>query len=60
MGEWDGFPITSDLVVEGHRAVEAAIEIGINHFDLADIYTRGKAEHVLGRVLSETPGLHLA
>lgn len=56
-GEWDGLPITSDLVVEGHRAVEAAIEIGINHFDLADIYTRGKAEHVLGRVLSETPGL---
>ncbi len=23
-GEWDGLPITSDLVVEGHRAVEAA------------------------------------
>ena len=52
-GEWDGLPITDDLVLEGHQAVEAALEIGINHYDLADIYTRGKAEHVFGRILSE-------
>ncbi|NUU78944.1 aldo/keto reductase [Paenibacillus xylanilyticus] len=56
-GEWDGLPITDDLVLEGHHAVEAALEIGINHYDLADIYTRGKAEHVFGRILSERHGL---
>ncbi|MFS0868905.1 aldo/keto reductase [Paenibacillus xylanilyticus] len=56
-GEWDGLPITDDLVLEGHQAVEAALEIGINHYDLADIYTRGKAEHVFGRILSERQGL---
>ncbi|MGF9696378.1 aldo/keto reductase [Paenibacillus sp. MABNR03] len=56
-GEWDGLPITDDLVLEGHHAVEAALEIGINHYDLADIYTRGKAEHVFGRILSERQGL---
>ncbi|KAA8786766.1 putative oxidoreductase [Paenibacillus sp. 4624] len=56
-GDWDGAPITEDLVVEGRQAVEAALEIGINHFDLADIYTRGKAEHVFGRILSERHGL---
>ncbi|MBU5351967.1 aldo/keto reductase [Paenibacillus barcinonensis] len=56
-GAWDGQPITNDLVVEGRQAVETALEIGIHHFDLADIYTRGKAEHVFGRVLSEIGGL---
>lgn len=56
-GDWDGQPITDDLVVEGRQAVEAALEIGIRHFDLADIYTRGKAEHVFGRVLSDIQGL---
>lgn len=55
-GAWDGQPITNDLVVEGRQAVETALEIGIHHFDLADIYTRGKAEHVFGRVLSEIGG----
>ncbi|MGC5772378.1 aldo/keto reductase [Paenibacillus pabuli] len=56
-GDWDGLPITEDLVLEGHKAVEAALEIGVNHYDLADIYTRGKAEHVMGRVLTERKGL---
>ncbi|MDR6724336.1 putative oxidoreductase [Paenibacillus amylolyticus] len=56
-GEWDGLPITDNLVYEGHQAVEAALEIGINHYDLADIYTRGKAEHVFGRILAESAGL---
>lgn len=56
-GDWDGLPITNDLVYEGHQAVEAALEIGINHYDLADIYTRGKAEHVFGRILLERKGL---
>ncbi|WP_405156987.1 aldo/keto reductase family oxidoreductase [Paenibacillus sp. FSL K6-0108] len=56
-GDWDVLPITEDLVMEGRKAVEAALEIGINHYDLADIYTRGKAEYVLGRVLSEQKSL---
>ncbi|MGO4530132.1 aldo/keto reductase family oxidoreductase [Paenibacillus sp. 2TAF8] len=52
-GDWDGQPITEDLVVEGRQAVESALEIGITHYDLADIYTRGKAEQVFGLILSD-------
>lgn len=38
-------------------AVMAAVEAGINFFDLADIYCRGRAESALGQVLHEQPAL---
>ncbi len=57
-GNWDsGSAITADHVKEAHAAVDAALSIGINFFDHADIYTRGKAEKVFGQVLKERPGL---
>lgn len=56
-GEWDREPVTAAQIREGHEAVEAALSIGINMFDLADIYTRGKAEKVFGTVLRERPEL---
>ncbi|MFC5652964.1 aldo/keto reductase family oxidoreductase [Paenibacillus solisilvae] len=56
-GGWDQTPITADHLKEGHAALDAALEIGINMFDHADIYTRGKAEQVFGQVLKERPGL---
>jgi aryl-alcohol dehydrogenase-like predicted oxidoreductase len=34
--------------------VEAALEVGINTFDTADVYAEGKAEEVLGRTLKGT------
>ncbi|AIQ10897.1 aldo/keto reductase [Paenibacillus durus] len=56
-GGWDREAITKEQIKEGHEAVEAALSIGINMFDHADIYTRGKAEQVFGTVLKERPEL---
>lgn len=41
----------------GRQAVLAAFECGYTLFDLADIYSEGKAERAFGRVLKETPTL---
>lgn len=56
-GGWDDAPIEPEHVKQAQEAVEAAIEVGINMFDHADIYRRGKAEQVFGQVLKEQPGL---
>lgn len=56
-GDWDQSPLTAVHYKEGHEAVDAALEIGINMFDHADIYTYGKAERVFGKVLQERPEL---
>jgi predicted oxidoreductase len=42
---------------KGKKAVLAAIEAGINHFDHADIYGDGKCEELFGEVLRESPSL---
>ncbi|UHA75760.1 aldo/keto reductase [Paenibacillus sp. 481] len=54
-GSWNHDPVTAEHVVQAHHAVEAALSIGINMFDHADIYTKGKAEEVFGRLLKERP-----
>lgn len=56
-GGWNHNPITEADVKEAHGAVEAALSVGINMFDLADIYTFGKSESVFGQVLKERPEL---
>ncbi|MFC4776308.1 aldo/keto reductase family oxidoreductase [Paenibacillus sp. GCM10023252] len=56
-GGWDESPITADHLKQGREVVDAALSIGINMFDHADIYTRGKAEKVFGQVLKDSPGL---
>ncbi|MBB3108758.1 putative oxidoreductase [Paenibacillus phyllosphaerae] len=57
-GNWDAAtPLTDEHYREGHAAVDAALEIGIQMFDHADIYTRGKAERVFGQILKDRPGL---
>jgi len=56
-GSWDQSPLTAEHYKHGHEAVEAALEIGINMFDHADIYAAGKAERVFGQVLKDRPGL---
>ncbi len=56
-GGWDHEPVTAENIKQGHEAVEAALSIGINFFDHADIYTRGKAEKVFGQILKDRPGL---
>lgn len=56
-GGWDHEPLTAENIRQGHDAVEAALSIGINFFDHADIYTRGKAEKVFGQIFKDRPGL---
>ncbi|WP_219839210.1 aldo/keto reductase family oxidoreductase [Paenibacillus sp. R14(2021)] len=57
-GDWNAkSPITAEHYKEGHEALDAALEIGINMYDHADIYTRGKAERVFGQLLKERPSL---
>ncbi|WP_046225673.1 aldo/keto reductase [Paenibacillus dauci] len=56
-GGWDQTPFTEEHVKEAEAAVDAALSIGITLFDHADIYTRGKAEQVFGRVLNNRPEL---
>lgn len=50
-------PITEEVILEAERAVDAALSIGINMFDHANIYARGKAEATFGEVLKRRPGL---
>ncbi|QJD87537.1 aldo/keto reductase [Cohnella herbarum] len=56
-GEWNDNPITADHVKQAHEAVDAALSVGINMFDHANIYALGKAEKVFGQVLKERPEL---
>ncbi|MDO3410803.1 aldo/keto reductase [Saccharibacillus sp. CPCC 101409] len=56
-GEWDRSPLTEERAKLSEAAVDAALSIGINMFDHADIYTRGKSEEAFGRILKSRPGL---
>jgi predicted oxidoreductase len=56
-GGWNRNPLTADNLRQAHEAVEAALSIGINMFDHANIYAFGKAEQVFGQVLKERPEL---
>jgi predicted oxidoreductase len=56
-GSWDGAPYSDDEVKHAIRLITAAVEAGINFFDHADIYARGKSERIFGEVLRAVPGL---
>lgn len=56
-GEWNRNPLTAQDEHHSHAAVEAALEVGINLFDHADIYKFGKAEQAFGRILAKEPTL---
>jgi len=52
-GSWDHSPIAPANVTKAVKAVRAAIDSGINFYDHADIYCRGKSETIFSQVLSE-------
>ncbi len=54
---WDSSPLTESIKANAFDSVIAAIENGINFFDHADIYARGKSELVFGEVLKEVKGI---
>ncbi|WP_327281664.1 MULTISPECIES: aldo/keto reductase [unclassified Streptomyces] len=56
-GSWDTDAYGSADIDAAEAAIVAALDSGIDTFDHADIYRRGKAEAVFGEVLSRTPGL---
>ncbi|HET1004159.1 TPA: aldo/keto reductase family oxidoreductase [Streptococcus pneumoniae] len=49
--------IKDKSVKEVEELVETALSVGINVFDLADIYGRGRCEELLGLVLKNRPDL---
>ncbi|QGQ97587.1 aldo/keto reductase [Paenibacillus psychroresistens] len=54
-GGWNDNPVTLSELKRAHDAVETALSVGINMFDHADIYSKGKAELLFGQVLKERP-----
>ena len=56
-GGWNDNPVSQQDIQQAHEIVDIALECGINFFDHADIYTKGKAEQVFGEVLKTRPAL---
>jgi predicted oxidoreductase len=56
-GSWDNNPISEQTRKAAITAVETALEAGINFFDHADIYCRGKSEQVFSEIWARQPGL---
>ena len=48
--EWRDWVLSPE---EGKQLVDRAIELGVNFFDTANMYSRGESERVLGEALSE-------
>jgi len=51
-GSWLTFANQVELD-KGREIIKRAIELGINYFDTADAYEKGKAEELLGEILPE-------
>jgi predicted oxidoreductase len=56
-GTWDTTPFTEQTRKEAVRSIRAALDQGINFFDHADIYCRGKSEEVFSSIWQEVPSL---
>jgi predicted oxidoreductase len=54
---WDDSPLDKKDRLAAFAAIETALAEGINFFDHADIYCRGKSEQVFGEFLSEHAGI---
>jgi predicted oxidoreductase len=57
-GGWgENVQIGKELEAQTAVFIDKALELGINFFDHANIYARGRAEEVFGRILAVRPGL---
>lgn len=54
-GGWNAEPVSATDEQQAFAVIDTALELGINFFDHADIYTYGKAETVFGRYLKQFP-----
>ncbi|MFN8483553.1 MAG: aldo/keto reductase [Anaerolineae bacterium] len=56
-GLWNSPTYSAETHAQAVRVIGAALDHGINFFDHADIYGRGKSESVFGDVLADMPGV---
>ena len=56
-GGWNNHAISQQDITDTRAIIEKVLELDINVFDHADIYTLGKAETVFGEVLKSAPHL---
>jgi len=57
-GGWEkGVRLTKEHERQAQEFLDAALALGINFFDHANIYALGRAEEVFGRILRKQPGL---
>ncbi|MCX7941476.1 MAG: aldo/keto reductase, partial [Dictyoglomaceae bacterium] len=52
LGAWLTYGESVDFEVT-KKCIYTAIENGINFFDLADVYAKGEAERVVGKILKD-------
>ncbi|GGR24358.1 aldo/keto reductase family protein [Deinococcus ruber] len=55
LGGWETYGINVNEAQQVKDIVLKAYEEGVNYFDQADIYARGKSEELMGAVLAELP-----
>jgi predicted oxidoreductase len=56
-GSWDDSPLTQQTTKQAVNSIRAALDEGINFFDHADIYCRGKSEEAFSAIWEEAPSL---
>jgi predicted oxidoreductase len=56
-GPSDQTPPTDDIKQRAVRLLQVAVDCGINHIDLADIYAMGKSDRVVGHALRQDASL---
>ena len=56
-GDWTSAPLTEATKKQAVATIRTALDAGINFFDHANIYGRGKSEEAFAAVWSEHPGL---
>ena len=56
-GSWDEVALSAEFKTRANNLISAAVEHGINHIDLADIYTKGKSDECVGYALAQNPSL---
>ena len=56
-GSWDNMPPSDEIKQRADDLIHAAVEHGITLIDLADIYTRGKSDMVVGEVIKNDPSI---
>ncbi|GFD69215.1 aldo/keto reductase family oxidoreductase [Alteromonas sp. KUL106] len=56
-GGWNTSSVTKDDIRQARSIIDTVLDLDINVFDHADIYTFGKAETAFGAALKESPAL---